>query len=97
MEAKIAGLEARPDDAYAYMQHVDPITGAQLCVMRPSLGASLVWVERGLNGKVLWRPDVLATHSKKGWHTTNLSHAALDALRAITRGYEFLDGARPNQ
>ena len=33
-EAKIVP-EARPDDAYAYMQHMDPITGAQPCVMRP--------------------------------------------------------------
>lgn len=53
----------------------DPITGSQVVILRPgsARGPTLVHIERGVNGRVLWR-TVLATQSKDGWLFTSKRH-----------------------
>lgn len=97
MGAAIAKLAPTPTNPYAYMAARDPITGASLCVTRPSAGANLVVVERGLNGKVLWAPDVIATRSPLGWRSEHLDDKSVALLAARTAGCEFLDRARAYQ
>jgi hypothetical protein len=97
MGAAIARLAPTPTDPYAYMAARDPITGASLCVTRPGAGANLVVVERGLNGKVLWAPDVIATRCPSGWRSKILDDKAVALLAARTAECEFNDRARAYQ